>query len=98
MPFSSGSIVAGPRAQFMPTTSAPASSMRLHASTTDTPSRIIPIDVSHSRIVGRVLEGLSVPGRILVCPDTKAALGTGFNFESRGPTEIKGVYFYLYMF
>ncbi len=37
------------------------------------------------------LEGLSVPGRILVCPDTKAALGTGFNFESRGPTEIKGV-------
>lgn len=37
------------------------------------------------------LESASAPGRILVCPDCKAALGEQFTFESRGMIDIKGV-------
>lgn len=37
------------------------------------------------------LEGLSVPGRILMCPRCKDRLASHFVFESRGIVEIKGV-------
>jgi adenylate cyclase len=38
------------------------------------------------------LEGLSSPGRILVCPSCKDRLAaSGYGFEPRGPTTIKGV-------
>ena len=36
------------------------------------------------------LEGLSKPGRILVCARTRARLSDGFAFESRGLVDIKG--------
>jgi adenylate cyclase len=37
------------------------------------------------------LEGLSSPGRILVCPASHAKLGDAFSFEPRGSVEIKGL-------
>ncbi len=37
------------------------------------------------------LEGLSTPGRILVCPACRAKLGSDFVFEPRGSIEIKGI-------
>jgi adenylate cyclase len=37
------------------------------------------------------LEGLSRPGRILMCPGCKAAIAEDFEFESRGMVEVKGV-------
>lgn len=37
------------------------------------------------------LEGLSQPGRILVCPQCGADLGDGFVLEPRGEVEIKGL-------
>ena len=37
------------------------------------------------------LEGLSSPGRILVCPRCRATLADLFTFESRGIADIKGV-------
>jgi adenylate cyclase len=37
------------------------------------------------------LEGLSAPGRILVCPSCRAKLGDAFAFESRGSIDIKGI-------
>jgi len=37
------------------------------------------------------LEGLSSPGRILVCPSCRAKLGEEFSYESRGTIPIKGV-------
>jgi adenylate cyclase len=37
------------------------------------------------------LEGLSAPGRILVCPTCRAKLGDDFVFEPRGAIEIKGI-------
>ncbi len=37
------------------------------------------------------LEGLSVPGRILLCPRCKGRLKKSFHFESRGVVDIKGV-------
>ena len=37
------------------------------------------------------LEGQSSPGRILICPECRAALGDGFLYEARGPIEIKGI-------
>ena len=37
------------------------------------------------------LEGLADPGRILVCPACHEKLGDAFEFESRGPVEIKGL-------
>jgi adenylate cyclase len=36
------------------------------------------------------LEGLSQPGRILVCHGSRERLGDLYTFESRGPVEIKG--------
>jgi adenylate cyclase len=37
------------------------------------------------------LEGLSVPGRILVCPRTHALLDGGFTFENHGEVQVKGM-------
>jgi adenylate cyclase len=37
------------------------------------------------------LEGQASPGRILVCPTSHAALAATFEFEPRGPIEIKGI-------
>jgi adenylate cyclase len=37
------------------------------------------------------LEGLSSPGRILVCPASHAKLGDEFSFEPRGSVDIKGL-------
>jgi adenylate cyclase len=37
------------------------------------------------------LEGLSAPGRVLVCPTCHAKLGEAFEFEARGPIDIKGI-------
>ena len=37
------------------------------------------------------LEGLSAPGRVLVCPTSHAQLGDEFEFEPRGPVDIKGI-------
>ncbi len=37
------------------------------------------------------LEGLSAPGRVLVCPSCRAKLGDEFAFEPRGPIDIKGI-------
>ena len=37
------------------------------------------------------LEGLSQPGRILVCPRTQKLLADHYRFESRGEVEVKGV-------
>jgi adenylate cyclase len=37
------------------------------------------------------LEGLSAPGRILVCPTCRAKLGNDFDFEPRGTIDIKGL-------
>ena len=37
------------------------------------------------------LEGQSVPGRILICPQCRAKLGDGFIYEARSPIEIKGI-------
>ena len=37
------------------------------------------------------LEGQSSPGRILICPACRAALGDHFLYEARGPIEIKGI-------
>ena len=37
------------------------------------------------------LEGLSQPGRILMCPNCKARIDNTFAFESRGLVEVKGV-------
>jgi adenylate cyclase len=37
------------------------------------------------------LEGLSTPGRVLVCPACRAKLAGAFAFESRGAIEIKGL-------
>lgn len=37
------------------------------------------------------LEGLSKPGRILVCPTCHETLADSFEFEARGPIEIKGL-------
>ena len=53
---SSGSIVAGPRMQFRPTTSAPASAIALHASTTVSPSRVT------GRLVHRQRDDRRLPG------------------------------------
>lgn len=37
------------------------------------------------------LEGLSAPGRILICPRCKAAIEEDFSLESRGAVQVKGV-------
>jgi adenylate cyclase len=37
------------------------------------------------------LEGQSVPGRILICPQCHEKLGDAFTYEARGPVEIKGI-------
>lgn len=37
------------------------------------------------------LEGQSVPGRILICPQCHATLGNAFLYEARGPIEVKGI-------
>ncbi|MGI9403301.1 MAG: adenylate/guanylate cyclase domain-containing protein, partial [Hyphomicrobium sp.] len=37
------------------------------------------------------LEGLSAPGRILICPGCHKKLGDAFEFEPRGPVDIKGL-------
>jgi len=37
------------------------------------------------------LEGQSSPGRILICPGCRAALGDAFLYEARPPIEIKGI-------
>jgi len=37
------------------------------------------------------LEGLSDPGRVLICPSCRAKLGEGFAFEPRGSIDIKGI-------
>ncbi len=37
------------------------------------------------------LEGLSAPGRILICPTCREALAADFALEARGPVEIKGL-------
>jgi adenylate cyclase len=37
------------------------------------------------------LEGLAAPGRVLVCPTCHAKLGEAFEFEARGPIDIKGI-------
>lgn len=37
------------------------------------------------------LEGQSLPGRILICPQCRDKLGDGFVFEARSPIEIKGI-------
>lgn len=37
------------------------------------------------------LEAQSSPGRILICPQCRAALGEDFLYEARGPIEIKGI-------
>ena len=37
------------------------------------------------------LEGLSEPGRVLVCPRTRELLDNHFNFESRGEVDVKGI-------
>jgi len=37
------------------------------------------------------LEGLAAPGRILICPRCREKLGDAFEFEPRGPVDIKGL-------
>ncbi len=37
------------------------------------------------------LEGLSIPGRILVCPRTHALLDGAFTFENHGEVQVKGI-------
>lgn len=37
------------------------------------------------------LEGLSEPGRILICPSCRDALEGHFTFESKGRIHVKGV-------
>ncbi|MFN3623951.1 MAG: adenylate/guanylate cyclase domain-containing protein [Hyphomicrobium sp.] len=37
------------------------------------------------------LEGQSIPGRILICPQCRAKLGEGFIYEAHTPIEIKGI-------